>query len=69
MMVPTLPKIASRTRVSLFFTNLTHLASLSKENEKLIKENLELQSKLAVLKEAQNESEILKKESLWKLMS
>lgn len=49
-------------KASLFFTNLTHLASLSKENEKLIKENLELQSKLAVLKEAQNESEILKKE-------
>lgn len=49
-------------KISSFFANLKHLSSLSKENEKLIRENLELQSRLAVLKEAQHESEILKKE-------
>lgn len=46
----------------MFFQNLSHLSSLGKENQNLIKENLELQSQLAILKEAQHENEILKKE-------
>jgi len=49
-------------RVTMFFRNLVHLSSLAGENQKLILENLELQSKLSVLKEAQHENEILKKE-------
>ena len=49
-------------KVSLFFRNLFHLASLARENQNLISENLDLQSKLSVLKEAQHENEILKKE-------
>ncbi|KKQ73922.1 MAG: Cell shape-determining protein MreC [Berkelbacteria bacterium GW2011_GWB1_38_5] len=52
----------STNRVSLFFKNFTHLVSLSYDNERLIKENLELQSQLSILKEAQHESEVLKKE-------
>jgi len=49
-------------KVSKFFGNLSHLSTLAKENQKLIEENLELQSNLSVLKEAQHENEILKKE-------
>ena len=49
-------------KVSMFFRNLFHLSSLAKENQKLIQENLELQSNISVLKEAQHENEILKKE-------
>jgi rod shape-determining protein MreC len=49
-------------RVSLFFKNMAHLGKLTTENQKLIKENLELQSELSLLKEAQHENEILKKE-------
>lgn len=49
-------------RISLFFKNFTHLGQLAKENQQLIKENLALQSQLSVLKEAQHENEILKKE-------
>lgn len=49
-------------RVSLFLKNFTHLGQLAKENQQLIKENLALQSQLSLLKEAQHENEILKKE-------
>lgn len=49
-------------RVSMFFRNFTHLGGLAKENQNLIKENLELQSQLVLLKEAQHENEILKQE-------
>lgn len=49
-------------KVSIFFRNLANLGSLAGQNQKLIKENLELQSQLAILKEAQHENEILKKE-------
>lgn len=49
-------------RISLFFRNFFHLASLSGQNEDLIRENLELQSQVSLLKEAQHENEILKKE-------
>lgn len=49
-------------RTSMFFRNLFQLASLGQENQNLIQENLELQSQLSVLKEAQHENEILKKE-------
>lgn len=45
-----------------FFRNLVHLNSLNIENQRLIKENLGLQSQLSILKEAQHENEILKKE-------
>lgn len=49
-------------RVALFFRNLSHLSSLGRENQTLIKENLALQSQLAILKEVQHENEILKNE-------
>ena len=49
-------------RVAGFFANIFHLKSLGSKNQKLIKENLELQSKLAILQEVQHENEILKKE-------
>lgn len=49
-------------KVAMFFKNLANLSSLGQENQKLIKENLELQSKLAILKEVEHENEILKKE-------
>lgn len=49
-------------RVAMFFKNLASLNSLSKENQNLIKENLELQGQLAIIKEVQHENEILKKE-------
>lgn len=49
-------------RVDLFFEKLVMLGSLGGENEKLIQENLALQSQLAILKEVQHENEILKKE-------
>jgi rod shape-determining protein MreC len=49
-------------RVSLFFKNFTHLGQLARENQELIKENLDLQSQLSLLKEAQHENEVLKKE-------
>lgn len=49
-------------KVAMFFGNLQSLGSLSSDNQKLIKENLELQSQLAILKEVQHENEILKKE-------
>ncbi|MBM2821139.1 MAG: mreC [Candidatus Berkelbacteria bacterium] len=49
-------------KVTLFFRDLAHLGSLANENQKLIKENLELQSQMSLLKEAQHENEILKKE-------
>lgn len=49
-------------RFSLFFGNLFHLGAISSENQQLIKENLELQSQLALLKEVQHENEILKNE-------
>jgi len=49
-------------RLSMFFKNLAHLGQITRENQKLIKENLELQSQLSVLREAQHENEILKKE-------
>ena len=49
-------------RTSFFFRNLAHLRSLSSENQKLIKENLELQGQLSILKEVQHENEILKNE-------
>jgi len=49
-------------KISSFFDNLFHLGSLPKENKKLIKENLDLQSQLAIIKEVQHENEILKKE-------
>ena len=41
---------------------MSHIKDLTKENQNLIKENLELQSQLSLLKEAQHENEILKKE-------
>lgn len=47
---------------SKFVNNLIHLRSMSRENEKLIKENLDLQSELSILKEVQHENEILKNE-------
>lgn len=49
-------------KVVTIFGNFAHLNSLGKENQKLIKENLELQGQLAILKEVQHENEILKKE-------
>lgn len=49
-------------RVSFFFKNFTHLGQLARENKELIKENLDLQSQLGLLKEAQHENEVLKKE-------
>ncbi len=49
-------------RTSLFFRNFTHLGQLVRENQQLIKENLNLQGQLSLLKEAQHENEILKKE-------
>lgn len=49
-------------RTSMLFNNFAHLGALGSENQKLIKENLELQSRLGVLKEVQHENEILKKE-------
>lgn len=49
-------------KTSMFFRNLFHLSKITKENENLIKENLDLQSQLSVLKEAQHENEILKQE-------
>lgn len=49
-------------KVSLFFKNLISLGSLGQDNQKLIKENLDIQSQLAILKEVQHENEILKKE-------
>lgn len=49
-------------QITIFFDNLFHLASLGKENQSLIKENLNLQSQLSILKEVQHENEILKKE-------
>lgn len=52
----------SVNRITLFFNNLFHLASLGKENQSLIKENLELQSQVSLLKEVQHENEILKNE-------
>jgi rod shape-determining protein MreC len=48
--------------VSKFFSNLFSLGGITKQNQALIKENLELQSKLSVLAEAQHENEVLKKE-------
>lgn len=47
---------------SKFVKNIIYLRSISRENEKLIKENLELQSELSILKEVQHENEILKNE-------
>src|SRR3989344_2915985 len=52
----------SLNRISLFFGDLFQLRTITLENQKLIKENLELQSKLSVLMEARHENEILKKE-------
>lgn len=49
-------------RAAMFFKNLISLNSLGRQNQKLIRENLELQSELAILKEVQHENEILKKE-------
>lgn len=49
-------------RFSVFFNNLFHLGSISSENQRLIQENLDLQSQLAILKEVQHENEILKNE-------
>lgn len=49
-------------KISMFFRNLGNLSSLGGQNQKLIKENLELQSKLSILQEVQHENEILKKE-------
>jgi len=49
-------------QITLFFNNLFHLASLGEENQSLIKENLNLQSQLSILKEVQHENEILKRE-------
>jgi len=52
----------SVNRLTLFFNNFFHLASLGKENQTLIKENLALQSQVSLLKETQHENEILKRE-------
>jgi len=49
-------------RFTIFFEKLILLGSLGQENQKLIQENLELQSQLAILKEVQHENEILKNE-------
>ncbi|MGA2666848.1 MAG: rod shape-determining protein MreC [Patescibacteria group bacterium] len=49
-------------RTSIFFNELFQLGSLGKENQALIKENLDLQSQIAILKEVQHENEILKNE-------
>lgn len=49
-------------KVAMFFKTLGGLSSLGQENQKLIKENLELQSQLAIIKEVQHENEVLKKE-------
>ena len=49
-------------KVVSIFGNFTNLNSLGKENQNFIKENLELQGQLAILKEVQHENEILKKE-------
>ena len=49
-------------RVSIFFRNLLSLGEKTRENQRLIQENLALQSQLAILNETQHENEILKKE-------
>lgn len=49
-------------RVAPFFKNVFHLGQILKQNTNLIKENLELQSRLAKLSEVEYENEILKKE-------
>ncbi|MCL5407004.1 MAG: rod shape-determining protein MreC [Patescibacteria group bacterium] len=49
-------------KVVTIFGNFANLNSLGKENQKLIKENLELQGQIAIIKEVQHENEILKKE-------
>ncbi len=49
-------------RVSIFVDDFFHLVSLGKENQLLVKENLDLQSQIAILKEVQHENEILKNE-------
>lgn len=49
-------------RISGFFNNLGSLGDIVKDNQTLIKENLKLQNDLTLLKEAQHENEILKKE-------
>jgi len=49
-------------RVTVFFREFFHLGALGKENQLLIKENLDLQSQVAILKEVQHENEVLKKE-------
>lgn len=46
----------------IFFRNLGVLGSLGRDNQNLIKENLDLQSQLAILKEVQHENEVLKNE-------
>lgn len=48
--------------VSQFFRGILQLGSFAKENQLLIKENLDLQSQITVLKEVQHENEILKSE-------
>lgn len=52
----------SADKVALFFQNIINLQNLSHENQKLLKENLEYQSQLAIIKEVQHENEILKQE-------
>lgn len=45
-----------------FFKEVAHLRQIVKENQNLVKENLDLQAKLSKLSEIQYENEILKKE-------
>lgn len=49
-------------RITPFFKDTFHFRSIIKQNSDLVKENLELQSKLAKLSEVGYENEILKKE-------
>lgn len=52
----------SINRISGFFNDLAHLGDIVRDNQSLVKENLKLQNELTILKEAQHENEILKKE-------
>ena len=52
----------SINRISSFFNDIAHLGDIVRDNQSLVKENLNLQNQLTILKEAQHENEILKKE-------
>jgi rod shape-determining protein MreC len=50
------------SHISSFFRGVFQLGTSAKENQLLIKENLDLQSQITILKEVQHENEILKSE-------